>query len=53
VLLQKILDWPRFSHLLTDGEGTSRPGEWMQEGLKHRDRWESKLLRTAAWSPCA
>jgi len=23
----------------------------MEEGLKHRDRWESKLLRTAAWSP--
>ena len=51
VLLQKILDWPRFSHLLTDGEGTSRAGEWMTEGLKHRDRWESKLLRTVRWSP--
>jgi hypothetical protein len=51
VLLQKVLDWPRYSHLLTHGEGSSRPGEWMQEGLKHRDRWESKLLRTAAWSP--
>jgi hypothetical protein len=53
VLLQKILDWPRFSHLLTHGEGASRAGEWMTEGLKHRDRWESKLLRTVAWSPRA
>ena len=53
VLLQKVLDWPRFSELLTRGENPSRPGEWMQEGLKHRDRWESKLLRTATWSPRA
>ncbi len=53
VLLQKVHDWARFSHLLTHGENPSRPGEWMQEGLKHRDRWESKLLRTASWSPRA
>lgn len=51
VLLQKILDWSRFSHLLTDGEGNVRRGDWMEEGLKHRDRWESRLLRTASWSP--
>ncbi|MGH7897046.1 MAG: hypothetical protein ACREQQ_03790 [Candidatus Binatia bacterium] len=51
VLLQKIHDWPRFSHLLTHGEGPARKGEWMEEGLKHRDRWESKLVRTASWSP--
>jgi hypothetical protein len=51
VLLQKILDWEAFSRLLTAGERPSRAGEWMQEGLKYRDRWESKLLRPAAWSP--
>ncbi len=51
VLLQRILDWDAFSHLLTSGERPSRPGDWMQEGLKYRDRWESKLLRPAAWSP--
>ena len=51
VLLQKILNWEAFSRLLTQGEHQSRPGDWMEEGLKHRDRWESKLLRTAAWSP--
>lgn len=51
VLLQKILDWEAFSQLLTSGERPSRPGDWMQEGLKHRDRWESKLLRPASWSP--
>jgi NIPSNAP protein len=53
VLLQKIHDWERFSHLLTHGENPSRKGEWMEEGLKHRERWESKLLRTASWSPRA
>jgi len=51
VLLQRILDWPAFSRLLTEGERVPQPGEWMIEGLKYRDRWESKLLRTAAWSP--
>jgi len=51
VLLQKILDWDAFARLLTAGERPSRPGDWMQEGLKHRDRWESKLLRPAPWSP--
>jgi hypothetical protein len=51
VLLQKILDWPAFSILLTQGEPPSRPSEWMKEGLKYRDRWESKLLRPAEWSP--
>src|SRR5262249_39178732 len=51
VLLQKVLDWPAYSHMLTDGERPSKPGDWMQEGLKYRDRWESKLLRPASWSP--
>ena len=51
VLLQKILDWEAFSRLLTSGERPARGGDWMQEGLKYRDRWESKLLRPATWSP--
>jgi hypothetical protein len=51
VLLQRILNWDAFAHLLTSGERPSRPGDWMQEGLKYRDRWESKLLRPAGWSP--
>ena len=51
VLLQRILNWPAFSELLTAGERPAQPGDWMQEGLQYRDRWESKLLRPAAWSP--
>jgi hypothetical protein len=51
LLLQRVLDWPAFSRLLTAGERTPQPGDWMIEGLKYRDRWESKLLRPASWSP--
>jgi hypothetical protein len=51
VLLQKILDWNAFARLLTSGERPAQPNDWMQEGLKYRDRWESKLLRPATWSP--
>ena len=51
VLLQKIEDWTQFSRLLTQGEPPVWPGGWMEEGLRYRDRWESKLLRCARWSP--
>ena len=51
VLLQKILDWDRFAQLITRGETGQQRGGWMVEGLKYRDRWESKLLRCARWSP--
>ena len=51
VLLQKIEDWSQFSRLLTQGEPPAQPGGWMEEGLRYRDRWESKLLRCARWSP--
>jgi hypothetical protein len=27
------------------------PGTWMHDALDVRDDWESRLLRTAAWSP--
>lgn len=27
------------------------PGTWMHDALEVRDRWESRLLRTARWSP--
>lgn len=51
VLLQKVLDWDRFAHLITKGMTGQQRGGWMVEGLKYRDRWESKLLRCARWSP--
>lgn len=27
------------------------PGSYMHEALKYRDQWQSRLLRTSAWSP--
>jgi len=51
VLLQKIEDWEQFSRLLTRGEHGAQRGGWMVEGLRFRDRWESKLLRCTRWSP--
>jgi len=27
------------------------PGTWMNDALQFRDHWESRLLRTASWSP--
>lgn len=51
VLLQKILDWEKFARLLSHGEQGAQKAGWMVEGLRFRDRWESKLLRCAPWSP--
>ncbi len=51
VLLQKIEDWSQFSRLLTQGEPQAQPGSWMEQGLRYRERWESKLLRCTRWSP--
>lgn len=51
VLLQRIEDWEQFARLLGRGEQGAQRGGWMVEGLRYRDRWESKLLRCAAWSP--
>ena len=31
--------------------GTPRAGTWMHDALRVRDDWESRLLRTVAWSP--
>ena len=52
-LMQKVLDMPGLVGLLTTDmpEGMSRPGNWMHDALEYRDQWQSKLLRTASWSP--
>jgi len=51
LLLQRIENWEQFSHLITRGEQGHQRRGWMLEGLRYRDRWESKLLRCAPWSP--
>jgi hypothetical protein len=54
VLMQKIMNFNTLGHLLTSAEEydpTTWPGSYMAKGLEIRDQWESKLLRTSAWSP--
>ena len=53
ILMQKVLDYGRLAGLLTT---EVRPehrakGTWMHDALDVRDKWESRLLRTTAWSP--
>jgi hypothetical protein len=53
ILMQKVLDEAALLRLLTTEvpERFRAPGTFMHEALAYRDRWESKLLRTASWSP--
>jgi hypothetical protein len=53
VLWQKVVQ-PRLVTALLTREVPSefkQPGTWMHDALMLRDRWQSKLLRTARWSP--
>lgn len=54
VLLQKIVDHRLLLGLITEPEDydpDTWPGSYMHRGLDYRDQWESRLLRTSAWSP--
>lgn len=53
ILLQKIVNHDALLALLTTETRPElkAPGQFMHEALAYRDRWESKLLRTSAWSP--
>ncbi len=56
MLWQKIEDSNNYAalvHLLTNEVAPEHraPGSYMVEALKYRDQWESRLLRTSAWSP--
>jgi hypothetical protein len=52
-LMQRIHKADQLGRLLsTDIPPEMRaPGGWMHDALAVRDQWESKLLRTAVWSP--
>jgi hypothetical protein len=52
-LLQRVHSMSGLVHLLTHDlpAEMSQPGTWMHDALAYRDRWRSKLLRTASWSP--
>ena len=56
MLWQKIDDSNNYAalvHLLTTETAPEHrvPGSYMVEALQYRDQWESRLLRTSAWSP--
>ncbi len=53
VLWQKVTEPRGLRPLLTSEvpERYKAPGTWMHDALELRDRWESRLLRTVAWSP--
>jgi hypothetical protein len=53
VLWQRVHDHERLLDLLTTELPPERraPGTYMADALAFRDQWESRLLRTASWSP--
>ena len=53
VLWQKVVEPRALRPLLTREvpQEFKRPGTWMHDALSLRDRWQSKLLRSSAWSP--
>jgi hypothetical protein len=55
ILWQRVTKPEGISRLVTSEipEIHRAPGTWMHDALRVRDDWESRLLRTAAWSPLA
>ncbi len=53
MLWQKIISYDALMHLLTNDLPPEHrtPGSYMVDALKYRDQWQSRLLRTSAWSP--
>jgi hypothetical protein len=53
MLWQKIVSYDALMHLLTNDLPPEhrKPGSYMVDALKYRDQWQSRLLRTSAWSP--
>ena len=55
ILWQKVMNPEALVGLLTREipDKFKQPGLWMVDGLEVRDQWQSRLLRTASWSPRA
>jgi hypothetical protein len=54
MLMQKICNYGMLLNLISEPEEYDPdrwPGSYMHGGLRYRDQWESRLLRTSAWSP--
>lgn len=53
ILMQRIRNLDRLRTILATPQRThgATASAYMDEALRHRDRWESRLLRSAPWSP--
>ncbi len=53
VLWQRIVNHKALLWLLANDlpPSATAPGTWMHDALAVRDRWESRILRSASWSP--
>ena len=51
--MQKVIDHGVLLGLLENETPAAmkQPGTFMHDALQVRDQWESRLLRTSAWSP--
>jgi hypothetical protein len=53
ILMQKVIDHSVLLRLFENETPAAmkQPGTFMHDALQVRDQWESRLLRTSAWSP--
>jgi hypothetical protein len=53
LMITWIANPPAISNLISQGNPrvAPEPGSWMAEGLKLRDTWISRLVRSVPWSP--
>ena len=53
ILWQRIVNHKALLWLLANDlpASSTAPGTWMHDALAVRDQWESRILRTASWSP--
>ena len=53
ILWQRVVNQKALLYLLAHDlpPSATAPGTWMHDALAVRDQWESRLLRTASWSP--
>jgi hypothetical protein len=53
ILWQRVVNQKALLYLLANDlpASATAPGTWMHDALSVRDTWESRILRTASWSP--
>jgi hypothetical protein len=53
ILWQRVVNHKALLYLLANDlpASATAPGTWMHDALAVRDQWESRILRSASWSP--